>query len=196
MKFLNLLIIMMVASCSTLDESNFDRSVRYQGTYQCKPFSKEDPKLKETLAEADVGRIRCAKDEWRIEPDQIVFTRSLFQSKNCDGILGRIVYSVPLKKSQEKFHLTQIKCHLVRKNPGWTAEDSGKCMLHKLTLNMPYPTSVLASCSTYIPQVCLTEGSSVTVQSADQTTDGREPFDRLEFNSNPGKPETCSRYGG
>ncbi len=80
-------------ACSSLKDSAVDEKMRFQGSFACAGVSEENPAKKETLAEADVSRVRCAKDEWQIHGDQILFTRTLYQFKNCENPLGRIQFS-------------------------------------------------------------------------------------------------------
>jgi hypothetical protein len=185
-------LLFLLPNCSSLDQSQYDQNFRMQGTYSCEKFSHESPALRESLAEADTSRVRCARDEWKILKDRVVFTRSFFQSKECDGILGRVTFSEPLEQKGDHLEVKKVNCHVIRKNPSWLAENSGQCMLNHLKLDTPYDPGVLRNCKTYVPKFCDT-GETIEIDPAEQVS-GRSPYTLLKFDPAAGQASNCTRY--
>lgn len=188
--------VLLFASCSSLEKSSVDEEMRFQGSFSCQPRSEENRLVKETLAEADVARVRCAKDSIDFEGQTLKFTRTLFQSLGCEGILGRIQFSEAAQLVSDKFEVQTAHCTLIRVNPSWVGEDSGHCMLNQLNLNTPYPLRKVYACQKYVPAFCKANRSFDVEADPLKDRKSREPFQRVVIHSaSETLPTVCERYG-
>jgi hypothetical protein len=189
-------ILFLMSSCASLATSQVDEKLRFQGSFTCARVSEEKPNLKETLALADVSRIRCARDEWRIELDQVKFIRTLYQAKNCDVPLGRIEFTSHYEAANNKLSLSAPHCKLLRLTPGWVGEQSGKCMFNQLALNKTYPLTSMDHCPTYIPAECKSDGEGITIESNSKNIAGHAPYDSIfiKLSSGQSQAKSCERY--
>ncbi len=170
--------------------------MRYEGTFSCKSTTEEKWGVKETLAEADVARVRCARDEWKILGSKVEFTRTLFQSKDCENPLGRIQFVSKSQVEGKTLTLTAGECKLVKLSPGWIGENSGECMLNELGLHTPYALSSVYHCSNYVPPECKSSGREVQIESkGTDAADVHAGYLQILVKSGS-KFESCERYEG
>jgi hypothetical protein len=187
--------IFLTAACSSLRDSSIDEQMRFQGSFSCGSMSQENPAKKETLSEADVSRVRCAKDEWQIHGEQVIFTRTLYQLKICENVLGRIEFKSPDESSKKVLRLAPPHCKLVRLNPNWLGEASGKCMLNKLSLSTPYDLKSVYHCRNYVPDFCEAPIALQIESIKSETDSARDPHDQIDISREGGsRLMSCKRY--
>lgn len=189
--------VVMVASCSSpLAKSKTDQKMRYQGSFSCQNTSLEPATHSESVAEADVARVRCAKDEWKIEGERVFFTRALFQSKKCENLLGKIVFESTYQILHEKLVVNDVHCKLLRISNGWIGENP-QCMLHQIDLNTPYSVEKVFACSPYVPKGCKGGIQPVSLESVEPTDAGHLAFDAVIVKaSSSSQTSRCNRYAG
>ena len=187
-------LVFFGGACSSLKDSVVDEKMRFQGSFGCPGISEEDPAKKETLAEADVSRVRCAKDEWQIHGDQITFTRTLYQFKNCENILGRIQFVSPYESGAQQLTIYRPHCKLLRLNPNWLGEASGLCMLNTLALSTPYDLHSVYHCKSYVPEFCSGD-QTLTVSAEGSQSPAHGPYDQIGIGKEGGSIfMSCKRY--
>lgn len=182
---------LLVACATTLDRSGADRLMRLEGSYTCDSFSLEPSGKKETLAQADTSRIRCARDSWAVQGGEVHFTRSLYHTRNCEVPLGRIQYKSAFERGPHGLSVHGMaECEVVRTNIGWMGERSGKCLLTRLKVNQPYPLRD-KYCHAYIPDICKSTRTRIELTAPESELDDehREPVTRLMVEGGE-----CKRY--
>lgn len=163
--------------------------MRMHGTYLCpKVLANTDanhlPITKETYAEADVGRIRCYQDQWRVNGEALMLTRILYQSPHCENPLGQVDY--------EKSPKTPAECTFVKLNPGWVAEDKGVCLFKDLKPNTPTSIAPLLKCSRNLPPQCLHPKTEMTIESTNSKESGVN--EEIKLTGAAGYQVVCKRY--
>lgn len=163
--------------------------MRMHGTYLCpKVLANTDalnhPIHHETYAEADVGRIRCYQDQWRVNGSILSLTRILYQSPYCENPLGQVDY--------EKAPKTSAECTLVKLNAGWVAEDKGVCLFKDLRPNSPTSIAPLLKCSRNLPPQCLHLNTEMAVESTDSKESGVN--EQITLKGASGYQAVCKRY--
>jgi hypothetical protein len=186
----------LLFSCaSSLDKSPLDRVLRLEGSYTCDRHSRESAGEKETLAQADASRVRCAQDSWSVFGNEVRFTRTLYQSRDCRTPLGKIVYTAPFERLPGGIAVRGGTCQSIRTSAGWVGENDGKCLYHRQTLNLPYPLQ--KGCHAYIPDLCKSEQTrlELTAPEAELSDDHREAVSQLSIRDpSTGSPQVCKRY--
>jgi hypothetical protein len=187
--------IFLAFACSSLKDSSVEEQMRFQGSFACGSMSQENPSKKETVAEADVSRVRCAKDEWQVHGNEVIFTRTLYQLKTCENVLGRIEFKSTQESSTRALLLSAPHCKLVRLNPNWLGEESGKCMLNKLSLSTPYDLHSVYHCRNYVPEFCEAPSALQIESKKSQNASARDPHDEIEIDREGGsRVMSCKRY--
>lgn len=185
----------LLSSCaSSLDKSHADRILRIEGSYTCEKLTKE-PARKETLAQADASRVRCAQDSWAIFGNEARFTRSLYQSRDCRTPLGKIQYAAPVERLPDGIAVQGGSCQSVRTNVAWVGERSGKCLYHQQALHRPYPLQ--KGCHAYIPDLCKSGDTRIelTVPAQELSDDHHEAVSQVSFpDPSTRTPVVCKRY--
>jgi hypothetical protein len=193
---ISILVLFSIGSCSTLEQSKSGSLMKYQGSFSCDALP-DEALADHTLAEKDVARVRCAKDEWKITPDEIVFTRTLFMSAHCETLLGKFTFKGHYDNEGKKLVLHHPSCKIIRASNGWLGENSGKCLLKDLNLNTPYALNHQNyPCSNFVPAFCKSATSTLEIEPSDSQAEGsHEPYDHLTFTGKPSeKTMTCKRY--
>lgn len=188
----------IVCSCATqLDRSEADRLMRFEGSYSCDKFTHESSKRRETLAEADASRVRCARDTWAIQGNEVFLTRSLFHTRDCEVPLGRIEFKAPLERLPNGVAVRGTgACQLVRSNVSWLGERSGKCLLKDFALNRSYPLRN-KNCHSYIPEVCKSDRARIELTAPQQALDDEHRGSVSELTidgTDPNSKGVCQRY--
>ncbi len=180
------LVLVSLSGCSSLTDTDFEKQMSKQGSWSCPVHSTVKPDAKETLAEANVPRIRCYQDLWQIKGEEAYFTRTFYSNSQCETILGRITY-----RSNKPDDSAQ--CKLVRANPSWVSEDKGTCLLNQLNLNSETSIDAIKKCPAYLPPFCLKSKDTLKLQ-PQQQTDKSLPPDLLKITDSKYYDSTCKRY--
>ena len=182
--------LLILAGCSSrLNQSAFDLGMRMHGTYLCpRVLANTDASGKaitnETYAEADVGRIRCYQDRWRVNGSDLSLTRMLYQSEHCENPLGQVDY--------DKSPGTRGQCTLVKLNAGWLAEDKGTCLLKDLKPNTFAGINPLAKCSRNLPPQCLHPKAEMEIEASLAKETGVN--EEITLKGAAGYRAVCKRY--
>jgi hypothetical protein len=179
-----------------MENSKSDRQMKFQGSFTCESVSAEKNGGDTTLAEKDVSRVRCAKDEWKITPGRLIYTRTLFMSPHCETLLGKFTFQSSYTNDGLKLKTERPECKVVRVSGSWLAENSGKCMLKNLELDKPYSLHSNYSCENYVPAFCHSSAKEIEIEAVRSSLKGpHDPYDVLDFTIQPsGKRITCKRY--
>ena len=177
------LVLLCLSGCGSLSNSGFEKKMSEQGTYTCQVKSDA---LKETPAEADVAKVRCYQDLWQINGNDVSFTRTLYQSKQCETILGRIHYQYSSPNDSSS-------CELIRSNLSWTAENNGACMLNHLSLNSAHSINPLLKCSEHLPSFCL-QSKNTFLFDPKKNSDPNLPAMEIMISDAHHYQSTCKRY--
>lgn len=181
---------LFVASCTTLEQSEVDQWMRYQGSFTCELISHEKQNSDRTLAAEDVSRVRCAKDQWIVAGDQVYYVRRLFQDPECGIPLGSIEFRSPVQSEGATHTFKNPRCKLYRRSPAWVSEGNGKCMLNQVPLNRPQSIKPLSRCKEYLPEFCTRTGVQSIVPIESAKTDLRQPYEQVAF----ANQKNCFRY--
>ncbi len=138
----------------------------------------------ETPAEADVGRIRCYQDQWRVHGSDLSMTRIFYQSQHCENPIGKIDY--------EKSGDSRAKCTFTKTSLGWVAEDKGVCFFKDLRPDTPTSLSPLLKCSRHLPAPCLQTKTGITVTTP-LDVDG-VVSEKITLSGPSGYRAECKRY--
>ena len=183
-------------ACSSLERSEADLHMRAQGSYVCPQVFDHHSKLKESLAETDATRVRCAKDEWKIRPGRVEFTRFLYQTANCENILGQFTFSAPTQSVKGRLIFTKPKCQIIRISQSWLGENFGQCLFKDLQLHQPYDLATSYPCNNFVPSECYASTHVIHLDFMNELpTSTHAPFTQIQVATVPGTSiSTCKRY--
>jgi hypothetical protein len=195
MKNQNLLFIFMATAfgsgCSSgLQKSEFHSTMQMQGSYSCPPHALK-PAHPETAPEADTMRVRCYRDDWSIELNQVRFNRVLYNSFSCEKPIGRVIMTSTATIQTAQLDLQKGKCELLKISPDWIAEDAGKCMLQHLPVNQSSSLNPLEQCRSSLPDFCFESVPGIQLVSKDTSPIQQDLL--VKATRSPDQ-EKCERY--